>query len=144
MVITFVTKDKVKYTKAYITDCDKESSYRFCWRMLDVDVRCRFILAYVWTVTCDFQQCGILTSVDSNKPVKIRNSKWCLGSSLTLQLAKALIRLRVCAGWSEPLLVKHTKLLESSCHGSYCRWQGRFGRFWLNALIFGSQINVKL
>ena len=30
-------------------------------------------------VTCDFQQCGILTSVDSNEPVqppvKLRNSK---------------------------------------------------------------------
>ena len=30
----------------------------------------------------------------------------------------ALIRLRVCAGWSEPLLVAHTTLLEISCHGS--------------------------
>ena len=33
--------------------------------------------------------------------------------------AKALIRLRVCAGWSEPLLVAHTSLLEISCHGSF-------------------------
>ena len=33
--------------------------------------------------------------------------------------AKALIRLRVCAGWSEPLLVAHTTLLEISCHGSF-------------------------
>ena len=32
--------------------------------------------------------------------------------------AKALISLRVCAGWSEPLLVTHTKLLEISCTGS--------------------------
>ena len=31
----------------------------------------------------------------------------------------ALIRLRVCAGWSEALLVAHTTLLEISCHGSY-------------------------
>ena len=39
------------------------------------------------------------------------------------RLAKALIRLCVCAGWSEPLLVAHTTLLEISCHGSYnkCR-----------------------
>ena len=40
----------------------------------------------IWAVTCDFQQCGILTSVDSNEPVqpplKLRNSKWCLVSSL--------------------------------------------------------------
>ena len=39
-------------------------------------------------VTCDFQQCGILTSVDSDEPVqpslKLRNSKLCSGSSLTL------------------------------------------------------------
>ena len=31
----------------------------------------------------------------------------------------ALIRLRVCAGWSEPLLVVHTTLLEISCRGSF-------------------------
>ena len=33
--------------------------------------------------------------------------------------AKALIRLRICAGWSETLLVAHTTLLEISCRGSY-------------------------
>ena len=36
--------------------------------------------------------------------------------------AKALIRLRVCAGWSEPLLVAHTTLLEISCQGSNLYW----------------------
>ena len=35
------------------------------------------------------------------------------------RLAKALIRLRVCTGWSEPLLVAHTTLLEISCRGSF-------------------------
>ena len=39
-------------------------------------------------MTCDFQQCDILTSVDSDEPVqplfKPRNSKWCSVSSLTL------------------------------------------------------------
>ena len=39
-------------------------------------------------MTHDFQQCGILTSVDSDEPVqpplKLRNSKWCSVSSLTL------------------------------------------------------------
>ena len=34
------------------------------------------------------------------------------------RLAMALIRLRVCAGWSEPLLFAHTTFLEISCHGS--------------------------
>ena len=33
--------------------------------------------------------------------------------------AKALISLHVCAGWSEPLMVAHTTLLEISCHGSF-------------------------
>ena len=33
------------------------------------------------------------------------------------RLAQALIRLRVCAGWSETLLVAHTTLLEISCRG---------------------------
>ena len=34
------------------------------------------------------------------------------------RLAKALIRLRVCAGCSDALLVAHTTLLEISCRGS--------------------------
>ena len=80
-----------------------------------------------WAVTCDLQQCGILTCVDSEEPVqptfKLRNSKWCSVSSLTLieyikWLAKALVRLCVCAGWSEALMVAHTTLLKISCRGS--------------------------
>ena len=52
-------------------------------------------------------QCGILIiCVDSDEPLqpplKLRNSKWCSVSSLTdkilKRLAKALIRLRICAG----------------------------------------------
>ena len=42
----------------------------------------------MWALTCDFQQCGILTSVDSDEPVqppfKLRNSKCCSVSSLTI------------------------------------------------------------
>ena len=42
----------------------------------------------IWAATCDFQQCDILTSVDSDKPgqppFKLRNSKCCSVSSLTL------------------------------------------------------------
>ena len=38
--------------------------------------------------TCNFQHCGILTNVDSDEPVqphfKLRNSKWCSVSSLTV------------------------------------------------------------
>ena len=42
----------------------------------------------IWAVTGDFQQCDILTSVDSDEPVqppfKLRNSKWCSVSSITI------------------------------------------------------------
>ena len=41
-----------------------------------------------WAATCDFEQCGIWISVDSDQPVqppfKLRNSKCCLVSSLTV------------------------------------------------------------
>ena len=41
----------------------------------------------MWAVTCDFQQCGILTYVDSDEPVqppvKLRNCKRCSVSSIT-------------------------------------------------------------
>ena len=87
------------------------------------------ISLYIWAPTHHFQQCGILKDVDTDVPVQppfnLRNSKWCSVSSLTLLeyssdwLAKALIRLHVCAGWSEALLVPHTTLLEISCHSSY-------------------------
>ena len=76
----------------------------------------------IWAVSCDFQQCGTLTCEDAKEPVqplfKLRSSKWCSVSSLTVQLAKVLIRLRVCAGWSEALLVAHSTLLEISCRSS--------------------------
>ena len=39
--------------------------------------------------------------------------------SIFKRQAKALIRLRVCAGWSEALLVALTTLLEISCRGSF-------------------------
>ena len=35
------------------------------------------------------------------------------------QLAKVLIRLHICAGWSEPLLFAYATLLEISCCGSF-------------------------
>ena len=39
----------------------------------------------IWTASCDFQQCGILTSADSYEPpFKLLNSKWCPVSSLTV------------------------------------------------------------
>ena len=49
--------------------------------------------------------------------------QWLNSHRIFERLAKALIRLRLCAGcqWSEPLLVAHTTLLETSCHGSCIR-----------------------
>ena len=42
----------------------------------------------IWAVTCDYQQCGILTSVDSDEPVhptvKLNNTKWSLVSRWTV------------------------------------------------------------
>ena len=51
----------------------------FCWLCC--------LLSY-WASAWDFQQCGILTCVDSDEPLqlpfKFRNSKWCSVSSLTI------------------------------------------------------------
>ena len=47
---------------------------------------CGTLSETILAATCDFQQCGILTSVDSDEPVqpsfKLKNSKWCLISIL--------------------------------------------------------------
>ena len=84
----------------------------FLWYMnvpslLYASARSQYIIN--WAAT----QCGILTSVDSDEPVqppfKLTNSKRCSVSSLTLRifmrLAKALIRLCICTGWSVALLI---------------------------------------
>ena len=80
-------------------------------------------LIIIWATTCDFQQYGILTNVDSDEhvqpPFKLRNFKLYSVSSLFMRLAKALLRLRTCAGWSDALLVAHTTFLEISCRGSF-------------------------
>ena len=44
--------------------------------------------------------------------------QWPLSYRIFKRLAKALIRLHEYAGWSEPLLVAHTILLEIPCCGS--------------------------
>ena len=45
--------------------------------------------AHKRTATCDFKQCGILTSVVSDEPgqppFKLRNSKLCSGNSFTVK-----------------------------------------------------------
>ena len=116
-------------------------------------------LRLIWAVTCDFRQCGILTSVDSDEsvqpPFKLRNSKWCSVSTLAIieyssDLAKALIRLHICAGWSEALLVAHTTLLEISYHGSYVKTCHLFAyrvilyTFLSSAYFFQNQLFLKI
>ena len=69
---------------------------------------------------CDMNRQDIDEQVQP--PFRLRNFKWCLVSSLIFigysRSEKVLISLPVCAGWSEPLLVAHTTLLEISCCGS--------------------------
>ena len=90
---------------------------------------------HIWAATCDFRQCGILTWIDLDEsvqpPFKLRNSIRCSVSSLIhiiIEYSSYQQRLwsdcPTWAGWSEPLLVAHTTLLEISCHGSYVfGWQ---------------------
>ena len=77
-----------------------------------------------WALTCEFQQCGILTSVDSDEPVqhpvKLRNSKWCLANGLRVKeySSNKQSLWPDCAyaqAGLESLLVAHTTLLEISC-----------------------------
>ena len=96
---------------------------------------------YIRAATCDFfQQCGILTSADSDESAQLQLRY--LNHSIVKRLTKTLIRLRVCAGWSEPLLVarkshvaaqlspileiihtcQHT-LLQSICGTPVCRYK---------------------
>ena len=76
----------------------------------------------------------------------------------------ALISLRVCAGWTEPLLFAHTTLLKITCHGSIvflmacdCKYSVSLphgevdwsavcdcGIFWSYLLTFGQCSNVGL
>ena len=75
--------------------CSKLYSYmnrfehivRFIWRFLANGILITHF-KQIWALTCDFQQCGMLTYVDSNKPVhptfKLRNSKWYSVGSLIL------------------------------------------------------------
>ena len=58
-------------------------------------------LVYICATTCDFQQCVILTSVDSDKPVQpplsLETPNDVQSHRKLKLLAKALIILRVCA-----------------------------------------------
>ena len=54
--------------------------------------------------------CGLLLSLETPNANR---------SIVFKRLAKALIRLRICAGWSKPLVLAHTTLLEISYFGQF-------------------------
>ena len=62
----------------------------FYWCILELidKVHLNFRCTLIWAVTCNLQQCGILTCVDSDEPVQppvnLRNTKGCSVSSLTV------------------------------------------------------------
>ena len=62
-----------------------------------------------------FDKCRLRRACEAS--FKLRNSKGCTVSSLTVRIAKALNRRHVWTGGSEPLLVAHTTVLEISCRG---------------------------
>ena len=76
-------------------------------------------LSALWTA---HGQCGILVPIDSDEPVRPPlslenpNANW---SVVLKRLAKALIRLRIGTGWSEPFALAHTTLLEISYWGPF-------------------------
>ena len=75
----------------------------------------------IWAMTSDFQQWGILTSVDTDEPVSLLLNLEIpnvVSQGIFKRQAKALIRLFVCACRSDGFLFAHTTLLEISCHGS--------------------------
>ena len=83
------------------------------------------------TITCDFPGGG---GLDPLSPIWIRTwAMWHFGTNLcglllSLEtpnanqsivfklLAKAQVRLRICTGWSKPLVLAHTTLLEIAAH----------------------------
>ena len=91
------------------------------WQFL-VILTSLILLQLIWAATCDFQQCGILTSVDSDEPVqptfKPRNPKLCSASSLAIIKYLSDKQRLWSDGWSADLLVAHTTLLEILCCGS--------------------------
>ena len=71
----------------------------------------------IWAATCDFQQCGILTSVDSEEPMqprfKVRNSKWCSVRLLKRNWHRINIHKSMGPGWDQtqnPCICNQTHL----------------------------------
>ena len=63
-----------------------------------------------WHVYAQTSLCGLLLSLETPNANR---------SIVLKRLAKALIRLRICAGWSKPLVLAHTILLEISYFGPF-------------------------
>ena len=110
-----------------------------------------YYIFYIWAATWDFQHCGSLTSVDSDEPVqlpfKLRNSKWCSGSSLTLicyssdeqrlwsDCAYAQADLRLC--WSH---IRHWWKSHVAAHICFDSLSGTELKVSLNVIFSGNPI----
>ena len=80
--------DEINVLKAINFELKLSLIYKFRRKLIYHIHLVRCTLHWKWAVTCDFQQYGSLTSVDSDKPVQppfqLRSSKLCLVSSLTV------------------------------------------------------------
>ena len=103
----------------YITDLDSKHSLdgMMIWNNLGY-------YNTIWDGTCDFQQCGILTWIDSDKPVqppfKLRNSKCSSVSSwIFIEYSSDYQRLwSACAYAQAGLSLCWSQIVEISCHSS--------------------------
>ena len=72
----------------YIYSTKKEMSHAFLHAFQQKNT------LFIWAVAWDFQQFDILTSVDSDEPLKppfkLRNSKWCSGSDQTTLMPRLI------------------------------------------------------
>ena len=85
-VIKVVQKNYSRQVVSGVVNCLVYKHQVVNHALLGLKPSCIWNNTCIWAGICDFQQCGVLTSVDSNEPVqpsfKLRNSKCCSVSSL--------------------------------------------------------------
>ena len=93
----------------------------------------------IWAVTCDFQQCGI-SDEPVRHPFKLRNTKWCSVSSLTVigyssklqrlwsDSAYAQAGLSLC--WSHTPRCWKSHARAQSCSFQLLQFKTLFQRYW--------------
>ena len=83
--------------------------YHMCKKWVPLFLVLRIYAYKIWAVATIWHLDNCRLGRAMQPPFKLRILK---------RLAKALIRLRVCAGWSDALLIAHTTLFEISCTDS--------------------------